>query len=57
MTKGTSSKGKHSKGKVHIACRRCGRISYHATRKICSSCGFGATSTIRNYKWMKPGKK
>ncbi len=57
MTKGTSSKGKHSKGKVHIACRRCGRRSYHASRTICSSCGFGATSTMRSYKWMKPGKK
>jgi len=59
MTKGTPSQGKKSKGKVHIVCRRCGRRSYHATRKVCSSCGYGKTAKIRRYSWQTriPSKK
>ncbi|MEK6974654.1 MAG: 50S ribosomal protein L37e [Nanoarchaeota archaeon] len=53
MTKGTHSRGKHSKGTVHIMCRRCGSRSYHVRKKVCSSCGFGASSRLRSYNWMK----
>jgi len=53
MTKGTPSKGKKSKKKTHIRCRRCGKPTYHASKKKCSSCGFGSTSKIRKYSWQK----
>jgi large subunit ribosomal protein L37e len=36
---------------THIACRRCGKISFHAQKKICSSCGFGRSTKMQNYKW------
>ncbi len=51
MTKGTPSKGRHSRGKSHIRCRRCGNPSFHVKRSICASCGFGRSKTIRDYKW------
>lgn len=54
MTKGTASRGKHSKGKTHIYCRRCGKRTYHATKKRCSSCGYGAKAKLRKYNWKKP---
>ena len=50
MTKGTPSFGKKNK-KVHINCRRCGRHSYHVSKKSCSVCGFGRTSKLRTYAW------
>ncbi|MBT4936045.1 50S ribosomal protein L37e [Candidatus Woesearchaeota archaeon] len=53
MTKGTSSMGKKSGKKTHIICRRCGGHSYHKTKKRCSSCGYGDTSTTRSYTWNK----
>jgi large subunit ribosomal protein L37e len=53
LTKGTPSMGKHSAKKTHIRCRRCGRHSYHVTRGICASCGFGASAKRRNYNWAK----
>ncbi len=56
MSKGTPSMGKRSKA-VHIACRRCGSISYHKRDKICSACGFGKSSRIQQYRWrMKKPK-
>ena len=36
---------------THIACRRCGKISYHAQKKVCSSCGFGKSTKISSFKW------
>jgi large subunit ribosomal protein L37e len=51
--KGTPSQGKHSKGKTHIVCRRCGKRTYHATRRVCSSCGYGKSRKLRDYKWSK----
>jgi len=36
---------------THIACRRCGRISFHAQKKVCSSCGFGRSTKMQSYKW------
>ncbi len=51
MVKGTPSFGKHNKV-THIACRRCGRHSYHIRKKYCSACGFGRSSKIRKYAWQ-----
>lgn len=50
MSKGTPSMGK-GQHKTHIACRRCGSISYHVRHKTCSACGFGKSTKIRGYKW------
>jgi len=49
--KGTPSFGKRRK-KTHIICRRCGRHTYHVSKKICSACGFGRSKKIRNYSWQ-----
>ncbi|NYT05534.1 MAG: 50S ribosomal protein L37e [Methanomicrobiales archaeon] len=56
MSKGTSSMGKRQKT-VHIVCRRCGRASFHARHKVCSSCGFGKSSRMRNYAWVTKKSK
>jgi len=53
MTKGTPSKGKHNKGRIHFRCRRCSRPSYHKKKGICSSCGYGRTKKLRSYSWLK----
>lgn len=53
MGKGTASQGKKSRRKLHIACRRCGKISYHMKDKICSACGFGRSARMRSYTWQK----
>lgn len=53
MTKGTPSFGKHSGKKTHIHCRRCGKVTYHKTRKTCSSCGYGKSAKLRGYNWQK----
>ncbi|MCD6464449.1 50S ribosomal protein L37e [Candidatus Woesearchaeota archaeon] len=52
MVKGTPSKGKHSRSKTHIICRRCGRHSFHVKKGYCSSCGYGKTSKRRRYNWQ-----
>ncbi|MBP1929108.1 large subunit ribosomal protein L37e [Methanolinea mesophila] len=39
-------------GNVHIACRRCGSVSYHRRHKVCSSCGFGKSTRMRKYQWL-----
>ncbi|MCX6700027.1 MAG: 50S ribosomal protein L37e [Methanomicrobiales archaeon] len=51
MSKGTPSMGKRNK-KTHIACRRCGSISYHCRHKTCSACGFGKSSRMRSVRWL-----
>jgi large subunit ribosomal protein L37e len=48
--------GKRQK-KTHIVCRRCGRVSFHARHKICSSCGFGKSSRMREYTWVNKASK
>ena len=53
MTKGTPSQGKMSRKKSHIICRRCGKHAYHATKKVCASCGYGSASKQRKYAWNK----
>jgi len=50
MTKGTPSFGKHQKI-THIRCRRCGRHSFNVRRGVCSACGFGFSSKLRDYRW------
>ncbi|MDH2899438.1 MAG: 50S ribosomal protein L37e [archaeon] len=52
MVRGTTSMGKMGRKKTHIRCRRCGHHSFHLRRKVCSSCGFGASPKIRKYSWM-----
>ena len=52
MSKGTPSYGKRN-SKTHIRCRRCGKHAYHATHRICASCGFGRMSRRRGFKWAK----
>lgn len=48
----TGAHGKRSRGKSHIMCRRCGRHAYHASKKVCSSCGFGNSTKMRSYAWQ-----
>ncbi|MEM0205172.1 MAG: 50S ribosomal protein L37e [Nitrososphaerota archaeon] len=55
MVKGTPSLGKRNKP-VHIRCRRCGRRSFHVSKKRCAACGFGASKKLRSYRWLKPLK-
>ncbi|MGB9177293.1 MAG: 50S ribosomal protein L37e [Methanoregula sp.] len=50
MSKGTPSMGKMNKF-THIACRRCGKISFHAQKKVCSACGFGRSTKLISNKW------
>jgi len=45
MSKGTASMGKRNKT-LHVACRRCGRISYHQGHRKCSYCGFGESAKL-----------
>jgi len=59
MSKGTASMGKKSGKKTHIICRRCGKRTYHIRKKRCSSCGYGKSAKLRDYKWKKkthPGR-
>jgi len=53
MTKGTPSMGRKSGKKSHIYCRRCGNRTYHVSKKVCSSCGFGKSARLRSYSWQK----
>ncbi|UCF09058.1 MAG: 50S ribosomal protein L37e [Thermoplasmata archaeon] len=52
MSKGTPSLGKKHK-KTHIRCRRCGKRSYHIRKKRCAACGYGFSSKMRTYNWVK----
>jgi len=54
--KGTPSMGRKNK-KLHIKCRRCGKTSFHVRKRVCSSCGFGKSSKIRSYNWIKKKKR
>jgi len=51
MVKGTPSKGKKSKGRSHMRCRRCGRFAYNVAGKYCAACGFGRSERLRGYTW------
>jgi len=50
-SKGTAAFGKRQK-KTHIACRRCGKMTYHIRKKKCSSCGFGEGPKMRIFNWQ-----
>jgi len=53
-SKGTAAKGKKlRKGRLHIRCRRCGNHAYHKIKGICSSCGYGKSKRLRQYRWQK----
>ena len=53
QTKGTSSFGKrHSK--THTTCRRCGKVSFHIQKKVCSSCGYPGAK-MRRFNWSEKG--
>jgi len=43
--------GKRNK-RLHIRCRRCGRNSFHAKKKVCAACGFGNSKRIRRFAWQ-----
>lgn len=45
--------GKKSGKTSHIMCRRCGGHSFHVRKKRCSGCGYGNSSKLRTYSWMK----
>ena len=45
--------GRKTGKKTHILCRRCGKRTYHARKKTCSSCGFGTSARLRSYAWQK----
>ncbi|MFC1691160.1 50S ribosomal protein L37e [Nanoarchaeota archaeon] len=53
MGTGTAALGKRSGKKTHIRCRRCGKHTYHATKSVCASCGFGKSAKIRKFAWQK----
>ncbi|MEM1988945.1 MAG: 50S ribosomal protein L37e [Candidatus Woesearchaeota archaeon] len=50
--KGTPSMGRKNKGRTHTRCRRCGKISFHVTKRVCASCGFGKSKRVRSYAWI-----
>ncbi|RLG38023.1 50S ribosomal protein L37e [Candidatus Alkanophaga liquidiphilum] len=50
MTKGTPSMGKRQK-RTHGICRRCGRRSFHKSKRRCAACGFGRSRRLRKYNW------
>lgn len=52
MVKGTPSFGKRNK-RVHIRCRRCGKVAFHISKRRCAACGFGETKNLRKYNWHK----
>mmetsp|Transcript_16314 Transcript_16314/g.31037 ORF Transcript_16314/g.31037 Transcript_16314/m.31037 type:complete len:92 (-) Transcript_16314:43-318(-) len=54
MTKGTTSFGKKN-NKSHTTCRRCGYVSYHLKKKVCSSCGYPAAK-MRHFNWALKAK-
>ncbi|HLC62420.1 MAG TPA: 50S ribosomal protein L37e [Candidatus Nanoarchaeia archaeon] len=51
--KGTPSMGKKSGKKNMIYCRRCGQRTMNLHKTACSSCGFGKSAKVRDYKWAK----
>ncbi|MBI4127696.1 MAG: 50S ribosomal protein L37e [Parcubacteria group bacterium] len=51
--KGTPSMGTKSGKKNMIYCRRCGQRTMNLHKTACSSCGFGKSAKVRDYKWAK----
>jgi len=55
MTKGTSSFGMR-RNKTHTVCRRCGKVTLHIQKKVCSACGF-PSAKIRKFGWSVKAKR
>mmetsp|Transcript_21594 Transcript_21594/g.15447 ORF Transcript_21594/g.15447 Transcript_21594/m.15447 type:complete len:89 (-) Transcript_21594:60-326(-) len=55
MTKGTQSFGKRHT-KTHASCRRCGKISFHKQKNLCSSCGYPGAK-MRSFNWAQKAKR
>ncbi|MBI2139664.1 50S ribosomal protein L37e [Candidatus Woesearchaeota archaeon] len=51
--KGAYSRGKKSRKKNMIHCRRCGKRTFTLRKGACSSCGFGKSARMRHYNWHK----
>jgi large subunit ribosomal protein L37e len=43
--------GKRNKT-THVMCRRCGKRTYHTSHRVCSSCGFGKSATMKKFAWQ-----
>ncbi len=56
MTKGTQSFGKRAANKTHTLCRRCGKVSFHRQKKLCSSCGY-PNAKLTNFNWAQKSKR
>jgi large subunit ribosomal protein L37e len=56
MAKGTPSFGKKV-GVKHIRCRRCGHVTFHIKKGVCSYCGFGKKKKLRSYTWQNKTHK
>merc|ERR1711924_237896 len=54
-TKGTSSFGMR-RNKTHTVCRRCGKVTLHIQKKVCSACGF-PSAKIRKFGWSVKAKR
>jgi len=48
--------GKRGRKRVHIKCRRCGRVSFHRRKGYCAACGFGRSRRLRRYNWINKKK-
>jgi large subunit ribosomal protein L37e len=53
MGKGTAAMGKKSGKSNTVFCRRCGKKTFHTSKKKCSSCGYGDSTKMRSYSWNK----
>jgi large subunit ribosomal protein L37e len=42
--------------KSHTTCRRCGKVSFHIQKKLCSSCGY-PNPKMRNFNWGEKAKR
>jgi len=56
MSDGTASMGKRGRKRVHVRCRRCGRVSFHKRKGYCAACGFGRSAKLRGYRWINKKK-
>lgn len=48
--------GRHSGKVTHTRCRRCGKRTYHLSKRVCASCGYGKSAKLRSYNWNKKRK-
>jgi len=55
MTKGTASFGKRNQ-RSHCLCIRCGKRSFHLSKRRCASCGY-PDKKMRSYNWAYKAKR